>query len=477
MKDYKEMAENVLKRRDQYLIQKRKKIRNITTMTSYICVCTLLGVIVWPSDIMNHKFPANFHTADTNATAIDTDAEHGADMDTRTSDNPGMDSIGTSSTDTSTSDSLGPDSIGTVGCGTENENTEIIQKEKAAGTFPENNSTAPNATEPPIISADIGSTLLAPVYTKLTEEALYSKMGSYLPATPPKGYTLENAYLTDSGVHVLWIKGMEELSWNVSLYSEADASRITSVNDTVNYDLTLYPIPRSESVPQELFQIVNNPIFRAEELTLDAVNARAYLIQDAGDCDGYRMNFSVLYDKWVISVSSKGVTPEWMYDNLSSLFQANDVSVVEMPLQDEASETGNLKPFEEVWGGCYMNAQGNWVVWLTEDTPENRAEVFKRNPSISQSSTEFKKADYSHSYLTQLMADISEAMCNDQLTGVSSAALYEDVNRVKVWITIEKDELTAKILSFDTIGGAIEIIYSPGNTTETMKEVIKEPEL
>lgn len=117
----------------------------------------------------------------------------------------------------------------------------------------------------------------------------------------------------------LWTHGYDELSWRVSWLSEADEARITSVEDTENYDLSLYPIPRAESVPEELRQIVDNPIFRIEELTLEAVWARAYTVNDYGDTDGYRMSFSVLYGDVVVHVSSKGVSPDWVYEQLMKL--------------------------------------------------------------------------------------------------------------------------------------------------------------
>ena len=51
---------------------------------------------------------------------------------------------------------------------------------------------------------------------------------------------------------------------------EEDEGRLTSVADTENYDLSLYPIPRASSVPDDLREIVDNPIFSAGELTMDA---------------------------------------------------------------------------------------------------------------------------------------------------------------------------------------------------------------
>ncbi len=93
---------------------------------------------------------------------------------------------------------------------------------------------------------------------------------------------------------------------------------MTAIADTANYDLSLYPIPHASSVPDELQSIVDNPVFLAEELTLDAVMSRAYKINDAGDSDDWRMRFSVKYDEIVVEVRTKGVEPEWVYQTLQS---------------------------------------------------------------------------------------------------------------------------------------------------------------
>ena len=74
-------------------------------------------------------------------------------------------------------------------------------------------------------------------------------------------------------------------------------------------------------MPDELREIVSDPIFVAEELTLEAVYCRAYKVNDAGDTDGWRMKFSVKYGDVIVSVSTKGVEPEWVYNQLKSLIE------------------------------------------------------------------------------------------------------------------------------------------------------------
>lgn len=147
--------------------------------------------------------------------------------------------------------------------------------------------------------------------------------GMYMPSSVPNGFKSENIQRFKdqksdflSGV---WTHGYDDLRWKISYLGEGNDDRITSVKDKRNYDLSLYPVPRADSVPDELREIVDNPIFRIDELPLDAVKARAYTLDDAGDSNSYRMHFSVLYRDVLVEISSKGISPEWMYNQLKSI--------------------------------------------------------------------------------------------------------------------------------------------------------------
>ena len=160
-------------------------------------------------------------------------------------------------------------------------------------------------------------------FDTLVEARAESDFGRYLPSEIPAGFGDASIYrfkFQDSNfLTAMWSRGMDDLSWVITPYTEEDAHRITSVDDKKNYDLSLYPIPRADSVPDELREIVNDPIFEAEELTLEAVYCRAYKVNDAGDTDGWRMKFSVKYGDVIVSVSAKGVEPEWLYQQLVNL--------------------------------------------------------------------------------------------------------------------------------------------------------------
>lgn len=157
----------------------------------------------------------------------------------------------------------------------------------------------------------------------LDEARADADFGAYLPQNVPSGFTFESAtrFINQRSDYLsaLWMMGMGNIHWRVSLLEEDDKVRITSVADTKNYDLALYPIPRAESVPGELREIVENPIFYKEELTLDTVRARTYAVQDAGDISGPRMRFSVLYGDTLVELNVKGVSAEVMFDILHQI--------------------------------------------------------------------------------------------------------------------------------------------------------------
>lgn len=136
---------------------------------------------------------------------------------------------------------------------------------------------------------------------------------------------------------------------------------------------------------------------------------------------------------------------------------------VDQPEQNDAVIT---ETEEDFWSGCYLDDSGNWVVWLTENTPENQQRILDQNPDLAEESVTFKEATYSLSYLNGLMEVISQNMSAGKLPFVSSAMLSEQTNRVEVYVNTEDQKLIDKVLSLDTKGGAITIIYSDNEGVE-----------
>lgn len=144
--------------------------------------------------------------------------------------------------------------------------------------------------------------------------------GAYLPVDVPRSFTFDSAHRFQNqsinGVFLHWYSGMDYIEWRVYTAAEGDRERIVHPDEYEKYDMSLYPIPTSDSIPKELWEVVNSPVFLGEELTLDMIKARAYQVEDSGDTAGWRMQFSVLLDDTVIDVSIKGVSPERVFEML-----------------------------------------------------------------------------------------------------------------------------------------------------------------
>ena len=147
--------------------------------------------------------------------------------------------------------------------------------------------------------------------------------GKYLLVKPPKGFAFMDAYRfinqVRNSLSASWSKGLNHVNWRVSYLSDSNKKRMTNIEDKQNYDLSLYPIPRVESVPQHLWGIVDNPIFKIEDLTLEVVKARTYFVEDAGDINGPRMSFSVLYGDVLVEITIKGVSADVIYETLKQI--------------------------------------------------------------------------------------------------------------------------------------------------------------
>lgn len=147
--------------------------------------------------------------------------------------------------------------------------------------------------------------------------------GGFIPKQIPSNFRFESSRRTMNQdmdeLSISYINGMKYLEMRISRFKEEDRGRVVNINQPETYDLSLYPIPRADSVPDQLREIVDNPIFKIEELTLKAVKSRAYTVDDSGDDSGYRMHFSVLYGDIVVQVNAKGVKIEDIFSLLNDL--------------------------------------------------------------------------------------------------------------------------------------------------------------
>ena len=145
--------------------------------------------------------------------------------------------------------------------------------------------------------------------------------GAYLPAEGPESLDFDFArrYQFEEVSNYLmayWTQGRAYLQWLIQPVTEEARSRIVTAAEPERYDLSLYPVPWSRSVPPEERETMNDPVFRAGELTQALVDARV----QPGDEGMPMCRFGVLCDSGVlVEVSAKGVPPEWIYEALTQI--------------------------------------------------------------------------------------------------------------------------------------------------------------
>lgn len=146
---------------------------------------------------------------------------------------------------------------------------------------------------------------------KLTQQQAYAHeaFGQVLPRTILSGFSLEGITLyrrEPLSLFAVYTKGLSTLDIRVHKAAEEDLKRLTSPGQTERYDMSLYPIPLADSVPQELMAVVDCPVFRAEELTKEVLERRAYTLNDEGEGRATHMRFAVLCGDTVVEYTVNG---------------------------------------------------------------------------------------------------------------------------------------------------------------------------
>ena len=116
-------------------------------------------------------------------------------------------------------------------------------------------------------------------------------------------------------LHLRWSWGYDDVTIRVEL-PEGDTvwGNVVDVSAPETYDLRLYPIPRADSVPEEYRETVDNPVFRAEDMSREVVEARAYTPNEQGDTNSLRIGFSVLHpDGTLVDYSCEGLSVDQVW--------------------------------------------------------------------------------------------------------------------------------------------------------------------
>ncbi|MFA5537052.1 MAG: hypothetical protein WDA53_07775 [Bacillota bacterium] len=161
---------------------------------------------------------------------------------------------------------------------------------------------------------------------RLTEKEAYAEQdfGAYLPKVPGD-YSFNDAvrFINQESNYLLlsWSKGYADIRIIASELKDQDRGRIVSPEDEELYNMALYPTPWADSMPRDTREVIENPIFNIEDLTLDILKMRCYIRgeQDDPDINSVNMRFSTLYGNILVEVSTEGVTPEYLFSELSGI--------------------------------------------------------------------------------------------------------------------------------------------------------------
>ena len=151
----------------------------------------------------------------------------------------------------------------------------------------------------------------------------FADYGAYLPQEEPEGFDeaelrryqlgAVGEALTDDWLLAQWYRsgeGGRGLVWRICPVTDDAKLRMASPGEREKYDFSLYPATNwYYTVAPENRLTMENPTFRASELTMELIRARTH-----DDYDGSALlRFSVLFDSGVlVSVDARGVSPEWV---------------------------------------------------------------------------------------------------------------------------------------------------------------------
>lgn len=146
-------------------------------------------------------------------------------------------------------------------------------------------------------------------FDTLEQARTEAEFAPYLPTAEPEGYSAYTGNKEFFGrlsyqegqqnmLFVRWTQGYDNVEVSVCFPEGAGGPAETiDVSRPETYDVRLYSIPWCDSVPEEyLSYFLSTPLFRAEDMSLDIVEARM-MPHDTG---GQRCDFAVLHENGVV---------------------------------------------------------------------------------------------------------------------------------------------------------------------------------
>lgn len=155
-------------------------------------------------------------------------------------------------------------------------------------------------------------------FSTLNQARQEEEFAPYLPAENMPGYGEFYGRLSwqEGSYHdlfVRWSRGYDDVEVAVCRCPEKGYSTVDAAA-TEQYDVRLYDIPWSESVPEEYRDTVYDPVFRAEDMSFSVVQARTLYRNDTGEGRKASIRLGVLHpDGTVVRYTCKGLTAEQVW--------------------------------------------------------------------------------------------------------------------------------------------------------------------
>lgn len=157
-------------------------------------------------------------------------------------------------------------------------------------------------------------------FSTLAQAREESDFAPYLPTKEPEGYSAYSGNKEFYGRlsyqegtrNMLFVRWSREYD-NVEVAVHRDgyySCNLVSSSEPETYDLSLYPIPWCDSVPEQYWETVSNPAFRAEDMSLAVVEARGR----EHDTGGMTYSFDVLHpDGTLVSYRCDGLSAQQVW--------------------------------------------------------------------------------------------------------------------------------------------------------------------
>lgn len=190
---------------------------------------------------------------------------------------------------------------------------------------------------------------------------------------------------------------------------------------------------------------------------------------------GYQGSFMVqfFHENIYYDIGTSNVTLKELEELLVSITEVPKTTIEDAPADnkgeynEEVNSSDLTKDTSEFFGGSYTDANGKFVIVLTEDTPANRTAICKEL-GRSENNTTFVKGTYTLAYLTELQSKITNAMVNKEFPFVVTSGVYETTNNIIIRVTTNDEAELAKVYALDAIGGAIKVEFITGAVTKEL---------